>query len=57
MSITEFNALMRRKNAKYPNRHSTVTFNGNTYETYSKVDMIAKAILSQINERNSEVIK
>lgn len=57
MSITEFNALMRRKNAKYPNRHSIVTFNGNTYETYSKVDMIAKAIISQINEKNSEVIK
>lgn len=57
MSITDFNTLMRRKNAKYPNRHSIVTFDGNTYETYSKVDMIAKAILSQINERNSEVIK
>lgn len=57
MSITEFNALMRRKNAKYPNRHSIVTFNGNTYETYSKVDMIAKAILSRINEKNSEIIK
>ena len=50
MYITEFNKMMGKQNPLYVHNPQVVSFGGYTFKSCSKIEMVAKAIESDIIE-------